>query len=64
MRFFNTTGPVETSDHYVLDSLRRINYEEISLLIDQKKIFHIACPSSNREDIFFVSYGQENKRRR
>ena len=44
MRFFNTTGPVETDDHYVLDPLQRIAYEEVSSFIDQKRYFILHAP--------------------
>ena len=43
-KFFNTAGPGIQEDHYMLDPLRRINYDEISLLIDQKRYFVLHAP--------------------
>jgi hypothetical protein len=43
-KFFNTAGPVIPEDHYILDPLRRVSYEEISDLIDQKRYFVLHAP--------------------
>ena len=43
-KFFNTAGPSQEDIHYTLDPLRRINYEEISLLINQRKYFVLHAP--------------------
>ena len=43
-KFFNTAGPAQTDIHYTLDPLRRINYEEISRLIDQRNYFVLHAP--------------------
>ena len=44
MRFFNTAGPVNPTDHYCLPPLARFNLDEILLLIQQKKYFVLHAP--------------------
>jgi len=44
MRFFNTAGPVNSEDHYLLPPLGRFDLEEIESLIDQKKYFILHAP--------------------
>ncbi|MCI5145524.1 MAG: hypothetical protein D3923_08320 [Candidatus Electrothrix sp. AR3] len=39
MKFFNTAGPVNPEDHYLLPPLSRLDLDELILLIQQKKIF-------------------------
>ena len=43
-KFFNTAGPAQTDIHYTLDPLRRINYKEISHLIDKRCYFVLHAP--------------------
>ena len=43
-KFFNTAGPGISKDHYMVDPLRRVNYEEIATLIDQKRYFVLHAP--------------------
>ena len=43
-KFFNTAGPGISEDHYMLDPLRRINYDEVRVLIDQKRYFILHAP--------------------
>ncbi|MDR3265264.1 MAG: ATP-binding protein [Synergistaceae bacterium] len=43
-KFFNTAGPAQEDIHYTLDPLRRVNYEEIALLMDQRKYFVLHAP--------------------
>ncbi|MDR1732901.1 MAG: ATP-binding protein [Synergistaceae bacterium] len=43
-KFFNTAGPAQEDIHYTLDPLRRINYEEVSSLITQRKYFVLHAP--------------------
>jgi hypothetical protein len=43
-KFFNTAGPGIMEDHYMLDPLRRINYEEVRVLIDRKRYFVLHAP--------------------
>jgi len=44
MKFFNTAGPVNAEDHYLLDPLSRIDLEGLLTLIDQKKYFVLHAP--------------------
>ncbi|CAK0748310.1 ATP-binding protein [Gammaproteobacteria bacterium] len=44
MRFFNTAGPVNPIDHYLLDPLRRIELDNLLPLIEQKKYFVLHAP--------------------
>ena len=44
MRFFNTAGPSNPTDHYCLDPMVRFNLPEILSLIDQKKYFILHAP--------------------
>ena len=43
-KFFNTAGPAQTDIHYTLDPLRRIDYKEISQLIDRRCYFVLRAP--------------------
>jgi hypothetical protein len=43
-KFFNTAGPGVLEDHYMIDPLRRINYDEVRVLIDQKRYFVLHAP--------------------
>jgi len=43
-KFFNTAGPGIPEDHYMLDPLRRVKYDEIGALIDQKRYFILHAP--------------------
>jgi hypothetical protein len=44
MRFFNTAGPVNCTDHYCLPPLDRFDLDEILALIAQKKYFVLHAP--------------------
>ena len=44
MRFFNTTGPVNPSDHYCLPPLERFSLEDVLILLQQKKYFILHAP--------------------
>ncbi|MEA2060133.1 MAG: ATP-binding protein [Thermodesulfobacteriota bacterium] len=44
MRFFNTAGPVNSSDHYCLSPLERFDLEEIEMLISQKEYSVLHAP--------------------
>jgi hypothetical protein len=44
MRFFNTAGPVNCTDHYCLPPLERFDLAEILSLIEQKKYFVLHAP--------------------
>jgi hypothetical protein len=43
-KFFNTAGPGILEDHYMIDPLRRINYDEVRMLISQKRYFILHAP--------------------
>lgn len=43
-RHFNTTGPVIPSDHYCIDPMQRMDWEEIHALIAAKKFFVLHAP--------------------
>ncbi|MDR1740541.1 MAG: hypothetical protein LBR38_01650 [Synergistaceae bacterium] len=43
-KFFNTAGPGIPGDHYMIDPLRRIDYENVSAMIDQKRYFVMHAP--------------------
>ncbi|MEE8584430.1 MAG: ATP-binding protein [Acidobacteriota bacterium] len=44
MRFFNTEGPVNPSDHYCLPPLQRLDLDELMILIERKKYFVLHAP--------------------
>lgn len=44
MRFFNTAGPVNTTDHYCVPPLKRIDLDDVLSLIDQNKYFMLHAP--------------------
>jgi hypothetical protein len=44
MRFFNTAGPVRADLHYCLPPLRRIDLDEVLLLLEQQKYFVLHAP--------------------
>ncbi|CAK0770719.1 ATP-binding protein [Gammaproteobacteria bacterium] len=44
MKFFNTAGPVNASKHYLLDPLKRIDLDNLLLLIEQEKYFVLHAP--------------------
>ena len=43
-RFFNTAGPIKTDLHYYIDPLKRLDLEEVLLLIRQQKYFVMHAP--------------------
>ena len=44
MRFFNTSGPVVTADHYCIPPLERLDFNEIRRLIRDKRYFVLHAP--------------------
>lgn len=44
MRFFNTAGPTIPEDHYHIDPLTRVDWQEITTLIDHKRYFLLHAP--------------------
>ncbi len=69
-KFFNTTGPVDPAEHYALAPLHRVDWEEVSHLINTKRYFVLHAPRQtgktstllaimdelNREDRFACAY--------
>lgn len=43
-KFFNTAGPTITEDHYHIDPLTRLDWEDIRQLIEQKRYFLLHAP--------------------
>ena len=43
-RQFNTAGPCEAEDHYLIDPLERIHYEDVLDLIESKRYFVLHAP--------------------
>ena len=43
-KFFNTAGPIQPDIHYNVDSLKRVNLDEILGLIHQRKYFVLHAP--------------------
>jgi hypothetical protein len=44
MKFFNTAGPVNQDDHYKLDPIHRWDFDEILMLLAQRKYFLLHAP--------------------
>jgi hypothetical protein len=44
MKFFNTAGPVKPEKNYTIDLLKRLNLEEVLMLIEQEKYFILHAP--------------------
>ena len=44
MRFFNTAGPIIAADHYHIPPLERLDFDEVMLLIEQKRYFVMYAP--------------------
>ncbi|MDR1740542.1 MAG: hypothetical protein LBR38_01655, partial [Synergistaceae bacterium] len=43
-KFFNTAGPGKADLNYLIDPLRRINYDEVITMIDQQRYFVLHAP--------------------
>ena len=43
-KFFNTAGPIKEDIHYNVNPLRRINLDDIEMLIEQQKYFILPAP--------------------
>ena len=43
-KFFNTAGPINPDIHYNVDSLKRIELDEVLMLIHQRKYFVLHAP--------------------
>ena len=44
MKFFNTAGPTIPSDHYHIDPIDRVHWDELEMLIAQKRYFLLHAP--------------------
>ena len=44
MRSFNTAGPVDAADHYLIAPLSRIDLDEVLGLVRDKKFFVLHAP--------------------
>ena len=44
MKFFNTAGPVNPEKHYCLPTQKRLNEQEVRMLIEQEKYFILHAP--------------------
>lgn len=54
-RFFNTAGPIIPKDHYHIDSLKRLDLEEIKTLISQEKYFILHAPRQTGKTSYLLS---------
>jgi hypothetical protein len=43
-KHFNTAGPVDPADHYCIDPMARLDWEDVRYLIDAKKYFVLHAP--------------------
>jgi hypothetical protein len=43
-RFFNTAGPMIPEDHYCIDPLTRVDWDEIQSLVGNKRYFVLHAP--------------------
>jgi hypothetical protein len=43
-KFFNNAGPLQPANHYTLNPLQRVNFEELQGLIDQQRYFVLHAP--------------------
>ncbi|MBU0655892.1 MAG: AAA-like domain-containing protein [Gammaproteobacteria bacterium] len=43
-KHFNTSGPVVPSDHYCIDPMQRLDWEEVQVLIERHKYFVLHAP--------------------
>ena len=55
MRFFNTTGPVDSADHYHVPPLDRVNLSEILQLIKNKRYFVLHAPRQTGKTSILLS---------
>ena len=55
MRFFNTTGPVNSQKHYCLPPLERFDIDEIEMLIAQEKYFVLHAPRQTGKTSYLLA---------
>ncbi len=54
-KHFNTAGPVNANDHYLIDPLHRIDLEEIEILIENQKYFVLHAPRQTGKTSYMLS---------
>jgi hypothetical protein len=54
-KYFNTAGPINPKNHYHIDSLHRLNLEEIQLLIDSQKYFVLHAPRQTGKTSYMLA---------
>lgn len=59
MKFFNTAGPVKSSDHYCLPCSTRLNEHELQMFIDQKKYFALHAPRQTGKTTTMLNFAQQ-----
>lgn len=64
MRFFNTAGPVNPEEHYILPPIARFDLDEINRLIQQKKYFILSAPRQDDGHLLIFDRRMKKKRMR
>lgn len=61
-KHFNTTGPVHPDEHYCIDPLTRIDWEEVQHLIAMKKFFVLHAPrQTGKTSVLFAMMNALNR---
>ena len=58
MRSFNTAGPVNATDHYLIAPLSRIDLDEVLGLVRDKEVLRAACAATDRENVGAAGAGR------
>lgn len=59
MKFFNTTGPVNSQDHYCLPPATRLSEQELQTLIDQKRYFILHAPRQTGKTSTMINFARQ-----
>jgi len=59
MKFFNTTGPVNSKDHYCLPPEIRLDEQELRLLITQKRYFVLHAPRQTGKTSTMMNFARK-----
>ena len=59
MKFFTTNGPVNPLDHYCLPLAKRLDEQELRLLIEQKKYFILHAPRQTGKTSVILNFVQQ-----
>jgi len=59
MKFFTTNGPVKPLDHYCLPLAKRLDEQELRLLIEQKKYFILHAPRQTGKTSVMLNFVQQ-----